>query len=49
MKFFFTDLEICHHTSECADGQLCLFTDDSYVGECVFENTEEYTNSTGKT
>ena len=41
-------LEICNDNSECMEGQSCIFTDNPFLGECIYDDTDEDKNLKGK-
>ena len=41
-------LEVCNDNSECMEGQSCIFTDNPFLGECIYDDTDEDKNLKGK-
>ena len=41
-------LEICNDNSECMEGQSCIFTDNPFLGECIYDDTDDNKNLKGK-
>ena len=44
----FGSSEICSNTTDCMDGEVCIFLENPNIGECIVTDIEKSANSTGK-
>ena len=44
----FNSLEICSDTTDCMDGEVCIFSENPNIGECIVTDIEKSANSKGK-
>ena len=44
----FIYLELCNDTTDCMDGEVCIFSENPNTGECIDTDIGKSANSTGK-
>ena len=44
----FIYLELCNDTTDCMDGEVCIFSENPNIGECIATDIAKSANSTGK-
>ena len=44
----FIYLELCNDTTDCMDGEVCIFSENPNIGECIVTVMGKSANSTGK-